>query len=368
MVSKWFVASVEALILAATAMLIPVEIATTIHSVWKWLCLLWEHPAGALGSLWIEFWNSWVAVGTMAGLLYAAAVVPDLFGFGTAKVCFVLGNVLFLMRLSIEEKLHGQKGKRKPAIQRAVITMILLGFFGFITFLEVGSVANKEKGHLATRRNIWNASKWWQKTYTRASDLERSASDSPTEHKEPSQPVIPVAKPIAKPAPRKSVPPPVPSSPPPIMEACSRQVEDSPDPYRNVCEDTLAGWLTEVGKKAKKIVTEEVSRLIANTNSKESGDDKASNADFIRWQATWDFDSQCFVQLKALHAGALAHYPWLRDERGEDAIADLTRDRRRSPGYIHAGAIDGSGDYMMKMGGQLMEDFRNKANTNTKPP
>ena len=94
-----------------------------------------------------------------------------------------------------------------------------------------------------------------------------------------------------------------------------------------------------------------------------SGDDKAVNADYIRVQATWDFDNQCFVQLKALHAGALAHYPWLRDERGEEAIADLEHNRRPSPGYIHADAIDGSGDYLIKMGSRLMDDFKTKAAT-----
>jgi hypothetical protein len=170
MVSKWFVAAVEIPILAATAMPIPEQIRAACRSLWKWPQLLWKHPAQAFWSLWMAFWKSWSAVGIMATLLYAAAVVPDMFGFGTAKVCFLLGDILFFVRLSLEEKLHGKKGNRKHAAQRAAITIILLGFFGFISFLECGSLANKEKGQPATARNIWAESFWWRQHAQKQAD------------------------------------------------------------------------------------------------------------------------------------------------------------------------------------------------------
>jgi hypothetical protein len=95
--------------------------------------------------------------------LYAGALVPDMVGYGTAKLLFLLGNVLFLGRLGIEEKLHGEKGSRKNIPERVVITIVLLGFFSMLSLIECGSLSNRESGKPATFRNIWSASLFWRR-------------------------------------------------------------------------------------------------------------------------------------------------------------------------------------------------------------
>lgn len=185
MVPLWFVYIICALIVVTCGMLIPLEIMAAGRSIWRWLRLLWHQPSQALRSLWSEFWKSWGAVGTVATLLCTAALAPDMFGFGAAKICFVLGNVLFFVRLSIEDKLHGKKGNRKHGAQRAAITIFLLALFGFLSFLELGSVANREKGRSATAKNIWDAACWWRKQPTAIHSLEHTSETSTEPQKAP---------------------------------------------------------------------------------------------------------------------------------------------------------------------------------------
>src|SRR5277367_1519167 len=129
-----------------------------------WLKIVVHHPQKAFTTLWTAFFNSWLAVGTVAGLFYAGAFVPDMFGFGTANAFFVVGNTLFFVKLCFEERLHGPRGARKNIVQRALTTVILFAVFGFLSFLECGSVANKEHGLPPTLHNIWYASLWWKHT------------------------------------------------------------------------------------------------------------------------------------------------------------------------------------------------------------
>jgi hypothetical protein len=86
--------------------------------------------------------------------LIAAGFVPQMVGYRTAKACFITANVLFLIRLSIEEKLHGKKESRKHLAQRIFITIILLALLVPLSFLECGMINNTEAGNSPTWRNI----------------------------------------------------------------------------------------------------------------------------------------------------------------------------------------------------------------------
>ena len=158
MVNRGFVAFIELLILVACAMAFPAQITTVWKRTVTWTKLLMQHPQSAIVSLWIALWSSWLAVGTVAGLLIAAAFVPQMIGYGTAKAFFVLANVLFFIKLSGEEKLHGDKGNRKHTATRAIIIIILLVGFVPLSLLERAWVTNLERGNPPTWPNIWNAS------------------------------------------------------------------------------------------------------------------------------------------------------------------------------------------------------------------
>jgi hypothetical protein len=164
------------LIWTACGLLILPETEHTLLAIRKWFVLLSQQPRNAIVSLWLEFFNSWVAIGTVAGLLYAAAFVPPMVGYGTAKAFFVLGNLLFLAKLCVEDKLHGRKKGRRSIGHRATIIAILFLIFIPLSILECGLVRNFEGARAPTLSNIWAASLWWRQLPTR----EQSPSPSPS--------------------------------------------------------------------------------------------------------------------------------------------------------------------------------------------
>jgi hypothetical protein len=161
MVSRWFVALIELLILITCALPISEEILRLWSAVEGWGVMLFKHPTKAIRLIWEGFWNSWLAVITVWTFMCSFIFLPQFAGYGLSRTFVVVANFVLLLKLCITKELHGTKASRKPAATRTVIIAIFAVLFAALSLFECGMVTNSERGSRPTVANIWKSSEFW---------------------------------------------------------------------------------------------------------------------------------------------------------------------------------------------------------------